>query len=152
MTISGSCRNHRVGPRTDSPIPATGSATFTATAHHWTSSPLRRAAPLRGFASPSASCRPSGSEMPTARWRVVVADDEPAARRGVRQLLDPFPDFAIVGECRDGKEVLAALDSLQPDVLFLDILMPEVNGFEVIRRRTPELMPAIVFLTAFDQF
>jgi two-component system LytT family response regulator len=70
----------------------------------------------------------------------------------VRQLLEPFADFAVVGECRDGREVLVALDSLQPDVLFLDILMPEINGFEVIRRRTPDRMPTVVFLTAFDQF
>jgi two-component system LytT family response regulator len=87
-----------------------------------------------------------------ARWGVLVADDEPAARRGVRQLLAPYPEFAVVGECRDGREVLAALDVLKPDVLFLDIQMPEVGGFEVIRRRTPERMPATVFLTAYDQF
>ncbi len=90
--------------------------------------------------------------MTTARWKVLVADDEPAARRGVRQLLEPFPDFTVVGECRDGREVLTALDELNPDVLFLDIQMPEVDGFEVIRRRTPERMPAVVFLTAYDQF
>ena len=89
---------------------------------------------------------------PKPRWKVLVADDEPAARRGVRQLLAAFPDFAIVGECRDGREVLAALDSLKPDVVFLDIRMPEVDGFEVIRRRTPERMPPVVFLTAYDQF
>lgn len=83
---------------------------------------------------------------------VLVADDEPAARRGVRQLLAAFPDFAVVGECRDGREVLAALDVLKPDVIFLDIQMPEIDGFEVIRRRTPARMPAIVFLTAYDQF
>jgi two-component system LytT family response regulator len=88
----------------------------------------------------------------TQRWGVLVADDEPAARRGVRQLLAAFPQFAVVGECRDGREVLAALDTLNPDVLFLDIQMPEVDGFEVIRRRTPERMPAVVFLTAYDQF
>jgi two-component system LytT family response regulator len=82
---------------------------------------------------------------------VLVADDEPAARRGVRQLLAAFPDFAVVGECRDGREVLAALDRWTPDVLFLDIQMPEIDGFEVIRRRTPERMPAVVFLTAYDQ-
>lgn len=85
-------------------------------------------------------------------WRVLVADDEPAARRGVRQLLAAFPDFAVAGECRNGAEVLAALDTVRPDVVFLDIQMPEVDGFEVIRRRTPERMPAIVFLTAYDQF
>jgi two-component system LytT family response regulator len=90
--------------------------------------------------------------MKNAEWRVLIADDEPAARRGVRQLLAAFPEFAVAGECRNGREVLAALDTLTPDVLFLDIQMPEVDGFEVIRRRTPERMPAVVFLTAYDQF
>src|SRR2546423_11845312 len=90
--------------------------------------------------------------MSAPKWKVLVADDEPAARRGVRQLLAPFSQFAIVGECRDGREVLVALDSLKPDVLFLDIQMPEVDGFEVIRRKSPEKMPAVVFLTPDDQF
>lgn len=85
------------------------------------------------------------------RWRVVIADDEPVARRGVRQLLAAYPEFAVVAECRDGRETLAALDG-GVDALFLDIQMPEVNGFEVVRRRTPERMPAVVFLTAYDQF
>jgi two-component system, LytTR family, response regulator len=89
--------------------------------------------------------------MRRARWSVLVADDEPAARRGVRQLLAAFPDFAVVAECRDGREVLAALDRMTPDVIFLDIQMPEIDGFEVIRRRTPQRMPAVVFLTAYDQ-
>jgi two-component system, LytTR family, response regulator len=88
----------------------------------------------------------------TRKITVLVADDEPAARRGVRQLLAAFPDFTVVGECRDGREVLASLDALKPDVIFLDIQMPEIDGFEVIRRRTPARMPAIVFLTAYDQF
>jgi two-component system LytT family response regulator len=90
--------------------------------------------------------------MPNGKWSVLVADDEPAARRGVRQLLAAFPDFTVVGECRDGREVLDSLDRLRPDVLFLDIQMPEIDGFEVIRRRTPERMPAVVFLTAYDRF
>jgi two-component system LytT family response regulator len=83
---------------------------------------------------------------------VLVADDEPAARRGVRQLLAAFPEFTVVGECRTGEEVLAALDTLRPHVVFLDIRMPGMDGFEVIRRRTPERMAAVVFLTAYDQF
>lgn len=86
------------------------------------------------------------------RWTVLIADDEPAARRGVRQMLAAFPDFTVAGECRDGREVLAALDVLRPDVVFLDVQMPAVDGFEVIRRRTPERMPAVVFLTAYDEF
>ena len=87
-----------------------------------------------------------------AEWSVLIADDEPAARRGVRQLLAAFPEFAVAGECRDGREVLKALETLTPDVLFLDIQMPGIGGFDVIRQRTPERMPAIVFLTAYDQF
>jgi two-component system LytT family response regulator len=82
----------------------------------------------------------------------LIADDEPAARRGVRQLLSAFPEFAVAGECRNGAEVLTALDASAPDVVFLDIQMPGIDGFEVIRRRTVERMPAVVFLTAFDQF
>lgn len=87
-----------------------------------------------------------------AKWNVLIADDEPAARRGVRQLLAPFSEFAVAGECRNGAEVLAALDVATPDVVFLDIQMPGIDGFEVIRRRSAERMPAVVFLTAFDQF
>ena len=87
-----------------------------------------------------------------AKWNVLIADDEPAARRGVRQLLAPFPEFAVAGECRNGTEVLAALDVATLDVVFLDIQMPGIDGFEVIRRRSAERMPAVVFLTAFDQF
>jgi len=85
-------------------------------------------------------------------WRVLIADDEPVARRGVRQLLAPFPEFSVVGEARNGAEVLASLDSLQPDLLFLDVQMPGVDGFDVIRRRPPERMPIVVFLTAYDNF
>lgn len=92
------------------------------------------------------------NEMTAVKWSALIADDEPAARRGVRQLLAAFPEFAVAGECRNGAEVLAALDVSAPDVVFLDIQMPGIDGFEVIRRRSVERMPAVVFLTAFDQF
>ena len=90
--------------------------------------------------------------MKQAKWKALIADDEPVARRGVRQLLASFPEFVVAGECRNGAEVLAALNTSAPDVIFLDIQMPGIDGFEVIKRRTVERMPAIVFLTAFDQF
>ena len=90
--------------------------------------------------------------MKQPKWKALIADDEPAARRGVRQLLSAFPEFAVAGECRNGAEVLTALNTSAPDVVFLDIQMPGIDGFEVIRQRTVERMPAVVFLTAFDQF
>jgi two-component system LytT family response regulator len=90
--------------------------------------------------------------MKPGKWKALIADDEPVARRGVRQLLANFPQFTVVGECRNGGEVLAALDNLAADVVFLDVQMPGIDGFEVIKRRTVERMPAVVFLTAFDQF
>ncbi|HJU92573.1 MAG TPA: response regulator [Pyrinomonadaceae bacterium] len=90
--------------------------------------------------------------MKEGRWKALIADDEPAARRGVRQLLAAFPEFAIAGECRNGAEVLTALNTSAPDVVFLDIQMPGIDGFEVIKQRTVERMPAVVFLTAYDQF
>ena len=85
-------------------------------------------------------------------WTVLIADDEPLARRGVRQLLAAFPQFSIIGECRNGADVLASLETIRPDVLFLDVQMPGLSGFDVIARRTPERMPSVVFLTAYEEF
>ncbi|MGA8025546.1 MAG: LytTR family DNA-binding domain-containing protein [Bryobacteraceae bacterium] len=84
--------------------------------------------------------------------RALVADDEPLARRGVRQLLAPHPDITVVGETRNGPDTLRALDALAPDLLFLDVEMPEMDGFEVLRARGPDRMPAVVFVTAHDRF
>jgi two-component system LytT family response regulator len=91
--------------------------------------------------------------MPEPREiRVLVADDEPLARRGVRQLLAPHRDMTVVGEARNGAETVMSLEALSPDLLFLDIQMPEMDGFEVLRARGPAHMPAVVFVTAHDQF
>jgi two-component system LytT family response regulator len=70
--------------------------------------------------------------------RVLVADDEPLARRGVRQLLAPHRDMVVIGESRNGPETLNALREFSPDLVFLDIQMPEMDGFEVLRAQTTE--------------
>ena len=84
--------------------------------------------------------------------RALIVDDEPLARRGIRQLLAPYPDIAVVGECRDGREALRALATLTPDLVFLDIQMPGLDGLGVIRLHGVERMPAVVFVTAHDEF
>lgn len=86
--------------------------------------------------------------------RALIADDEPLARRGIRQLLERHRDFTIVGEARDGRETLKLLASLTPppDLLFLDVQMPALDGFKVLRAHGPERMPEVVFVTAYDEF
>lgn len=84
--------------------------------------------------------------------RALIADDEPLARRGIRQLLEPHTDVRIVGECRDGREALRALEAQAPDLIFLDVQMPELDGFGVLRAHGPERMPSVVFVTAYDEF
>jgi two-component system, LytTR family, response regulator len=92
--------------------------------------------------------------IPTSldKIRVLVADDEPLARRGVRQLLAPHGDMVVVGESRNGPETVSALREFSPDLLFLDVQMPEMDGFDVLREQGPRRMPAVVFVTAHDQF
>ncbi|MDF2772322.1 MAG: LytTr DNA-binding region [Geminicoccaceae bacterium] len=84
--------------------------------------------------------------------RALIVDDEPLARRGIRQLLEAADDISVVGECRNGRDALAALDSLAPDLVFLDVQMPELDGFEVVKARGPARMPYVVFVTAYDEF
>ncbi len=84
--------------------------------------------------------------------RALIVDDEPLARRGIRQLLEAADDISVVGECRNGRDALAALDSLAPDLVFLDVQMPELDGFEVVRARGAARMPYVVFVTAYDEF
>jgi two-component system LytT family response regulator len=87
-----------------------------------------------------------------AEIRAVIVDDEPLARRGVRQLLAAYPEISVVGECRNGREAVRALATLQPDLVFLDIQMPGMDGFGVLRAHGIDRMPAVVFVTAHDEF
>jgi two-component system LytT family response regulator len=81
-------------------------------------------------------------------WRVVIADDEPLARRGVRQLLALHKAFEVVCECRDGLEASKALAEGEIDLIFLDIAMPGLDGIAVARERTSDAGAIVVFLTA----
>jgi two-component system, LytTR family, response regulator len=86
------------------------------------------------------------------RVRAIIADDEPLARRGIRQLLAPYADVEIVAETRNGRETVRALRELKPDLLFLDVQMPELDGFDVLRVIGATFMPAVIFVTAYDEF
>jgi two-component system LytT family response regulator len=78
-------------------------------------------------------------------------DDEPLARRGVLLRLRKFEDVEIVGECADGSSAVEKILELSPDVVFLDVQMPGMDGFEVLRTLPPEKMPDVIFLTAHEQ-
>src|SRR5580700_8350098 len=84
--------------------------------------------------------------------RVVIADDEPIARRGIRQLLAAYDDIEIVAEARNGTEAVRLLKSLLPDLVFLDVQMPELDGFAALRQLDRSSLPAVIFVTAYDTF
>ena len=84
--------------------------------------------------------------------KTLIVDDEPLARRNLRLLLDQDPQIEIIGECRNGKEAVKAIEMSRPDLIFLDIQMPEMDGFDVVEQVGAELLQAIVFVTAFDQY
>jgi len=84
--------------------------------------------------------------------RAIIVDDEPLARRGLELRLREATDVEIVRQCANGREALAAIAELQPDLMFLDIQMPGLSGFDVLKQVPQESLPMIVFVTAFDRF
>jgi two-component system LytT family response regulator len=84
------------------------------------------------------------------RLRVLVVDDEPLARDCVRLALGGEPAVEVVGECTDGEAAVEAIRELRPDVVFLDVQMPGLDGFGVVERVGVEQMPSVVFVTAYD--
>ena len=84
--------------------------------------------------------------------RVVVVDDEPIAREGVRRQLVCEPGVEIVAECGDGLVAVETIRELAPDLVFLDVQMPGMDGFEVTRAIGIDVMPAVVFVTAYDKY
>lgn len=83
--------------------------------------------------------------------RVLIVDDEPIARQALRDELESIPAVQAVGEAEDGFSALPQLAAVQPDVLFLDLHMPVMNGLEFVRRMNGAVLPAVVMLTVFDQ-
>src|SRR5215469_10173999 len=84
--------------------------------------------------------------------RTLLVDDEEIARRGLRVRLERAKEIEIIGECQNGVEAIETIDLLSPDLVFLDVQMPELSGFDVLRSVRPKVMPHVVFVTAFDQY
>jgi two-component system, LytTR family, response regulator len=82
----------------------------------------------------------------------LIVDDEPLAREGLCMLLSQDPEIAVLREARNGREAVAAIRSARPDLVFLDVQMPEMDGFAVVREVGAERMPPVVFVTAHDRF
>lgn len=87
-----------------------------------------------------------------AKIRTILVDDEPLARASVSILLRNDPEIEIIAECSSGAEALTAIRTLKPDLLFLDVEMPELDGFDVLEMLGTHLPPAIIFVTAYDKY
>lgn len=84
--------------------------------------------------------------------RTIIVDDEPFARKGVRRELERNADIEIIAECANGRDAVSVIKEQKPDLVLLDLQMPEVDGFGVVEAVGVERMPAVIFITAFDQF
>jgi two-component system LytT family response regulator len=83
--------------------------------------------------------------------RTLIIDDEPLARQRIRLLLDEEPEVEVIGECADGFAAVVEIQATKPHLIFLDVQMPEMDGFEVLRRVPQESLPVVIFTTAYDQ-
>lgn len=88
----------------------------------------------------------------SARIRTLIVDDEPLARERIRTLLERDDSMEVVGECTNGVDAVRALSALAPDLVFLDVQMPELDGFGVIEALRGQPLPAIIFVTAYDRY
>jgi two-component system LytT family response regulator len=93
------------------------------------------------------SDRPDGSAI-----RTIIADDERLARRKLRILLGSEPQVEVVAECPNGRQTVSAIRSFRPDILLLDIQMPDLNGFDVLSEISSDEMPQVIFTSAYDQY
>ncbi len=84
--------------------------------------------------------------------RAIIIDDEPLSCRKIRRMLQNDPDIEVIGECKNGNQAVAAIKQKNPDLIFLDVQMPEMNGFEVLEALDPSEMPIVIFVTAYDRY
>ncbi|HEY7911544.1 MAG TPA: LytTR family DNA-binding domain-containing protein [Blastocatellia bacterium] len=84
--------------------------------------------------------------------RAVIVDDEPLARRRIRRMLAADTEIEIIEDCSNGREAIEVIGKNNPDLVFLDVQMPEVDGFAVLQAISPEKMPLVIFVTAFDRY
>lgn len=92
------------------------------------------------------------SNRSVRKIRTLIVDDEPPARRNVALLLQRDPEIDIIGECGSGSDALTSIRNLAPDLVFLDVQMPERDGFDVVEMLGKQLPAAIIFVTAYDQY
>ncbi len=85
-------------------------------------------------------------------FTAMIVDDEPLAREGLRMLLSADADISAIQEANDGRQAVSAIRDLRPDLVFLDVQMPEMDGFSVVREIGADRMPAVVFVTAHDKY
>src|SRR5437762_917051 len=90
--------------------------------------------------------------MKTAKIKALIADDEPLARKFIRRMLKEDREVEIIGECGNGKDAVDLIKKQSPDIVFLDVQMPEMNGFAVLEAIGVERLPEIVFTTAYEQY
>jgi two-component system LytT family response regulator len=84
--------------------------------------------------------------------KALIIDDEPLARKRIRALLKNYPDIEAIGECANGQEAIQAIRESAPDLIFLDVQMPGMDGLSLVKTVSPELMPLVIFVTAFENY
>ena len=87
-----------------------------------------------------------------SKLRTLLVDDEPLARDLLLSIATEIADIDIIGECKNGREAIDSAMSMAPDLIFLDIMMPQVNGFEVVKALQSDAMPMVIFATAYNQY
>jgi DNA-binding LytR/AlgR family response regulator len=86
------------------------------------------------------------------KLKTIIVDDEPLARRLLASLLLQIPEIELIAECRNGREAIVATRDMEPDLLILDIQMPEISGFDVVKELQSDLMPMVIFCTAYQRY